>query len=145
MPFKKGQSGNPNGRKVGTKLKSTLSKEAAREVLRQIVLAEMQPMLAAQIANAKGIKYLVLRHAKSGKFIKRIEDPANAIELDPEHEIIEVWAKDPSVQAFTDLMNRSIDKPTETQIQEISLTVRDLDERLKRARRRQGGNASPAS
>jgi hypothetical protein len=28
-------------------------------------------------------------------------------------EIIEVWEKDPSVQAFTDLMNRTIDKPVE--------------------------------
>ena len=28
-------------------------------------------------------------------------------------EIIEVWEKDPSVQAFTDLMNRTLDKPAE--------------------------------
>jgi hypothetical protein len=28
-------------------------------------------------------------------------------------EVIEVWEKDPSVQAFTDLMNRTIDKPIE--------------------------------
>jgi len=28
-------------------------------------------------------------------------------------EIIEVWEKDPSVQAFTDLLNRALDKPAE--------------------------------
>lgn len=119
MPFTKGKSGNPSGRKRGTKLKTTLDKEAAREVLRQLVMAELKPMTDAQIANAKGIKFLVLRHAKSGKFIKRIEDKANAIELDPEHEIIEVWAKDPSVQAFTDLMNRALDKPIEQVVADI--------------------------
>jgi hypothetical protein len=86
----------------------------AREVLRQKVFAAMTPLVEAQIANAQGIKFLVLRHAKSGKFIRRIEDQTRAVELDPEHEIIEVWAKDPSVQAFTDLMNRAIDKPADT-------------------------------
>lgn len=102
------------GRPKGSKDPQTLSKEMAREALRQRVFAAMAPMVEAQIANAQGIKFLVLRHAKSGKFIKRIEDKDNAVTLDPEHEIIEVWAKDPSVQAFTDLMNRAIDKPVET-------------------------------
>lgn len=101
------------GRRVGTKIAKTLEKEAAREALRALVMAELKPMADAQIANAKGIKFLVLRHAKSGKFIKRIEDLTGAVELDPANEIIEVWAKDPSVQAFTDLMNRTLDKPTE--------------------------------
>jgi hypothetical protein len=35
-------------------------------------------------------------------------------------DIIEVWEKDPSVSAFTDLMNRALDKPKE-QEQEIDL------------------------
>lgn len=91
-----------------------MEKEAARQILRELVMAEIGPMTEAQIANAKGIKFLVLRHTKTGKFIKRIEQADGAVELDPEHEIVEVWAKDPSVQAFTDLMNRTLDKPAET-------------------------------
>lgn len=101
------------GRPKGGKNKSAFDKELLREELRNIVRAHLTPMTEAQVANAKGIKFLVLRHAKSGKFIKRIEDLKGAVVLDPENEIIEVWAKDPSVQAFTDLMNRTIDKPTE--------------------------------
>lgn len=69
-------------------------------------------MLAAQIANAQGLKYLVTRDKKSGKFIRVTEAMARAKSGDHE-EIIEVWEKDPSVQAFTDLLNRALDKPAE--------------------------------
>jgi hypothetical protein len=113
------KDGTRRGRPKGSKGKKTLEKEAARELLRELVKANMGAMVEAQIANAKGLKFLVLRHAKSGKFIKRIEDGKGAVVLDKEHEIIEVWGKDPSVQAFTDLMNRTIDKP----IEQVASTV----------------------
>lgn len=106
------------GKPKGTKSKATLSKEAAREIVRQMVLAEMRPMIDAQVANAKGLKYLVTRDKKTGKFSRVTEAMAR---LSGKEEIIEVWEKDPSVQAFTDLMNRAIDKPKE-QEQEIKLT-----------------------
>lgn len=102
------------GRPKGSKSKHTLEKEAARELLRAKVFAHFDPLLEAQIANAKGLKFLVLREKKSGKFIKRITDTAEGdVKVNPEHEVVEVWAKDPSVQAFTDLMNRALDKPAE--------------------------------
>src|SRR3972149_4016087 len=146
MPFQKGKSGNPKGLRKGTKHKGTLSKEAAREVLRQIVLAELKPMTDAQRANAKGSKFRVLRHAKPGKFIKRIEDASGAVTLDPEHEIIEVWAKDPSVQAFTDLMNRAIDKPAETINAAVTVSTK-IEDRIKAGRDRlakvKRGNGHP--
>jgi hypothetical protein len=114
----------PNsGPKKGTKYAPTISKEQARDALRQIVLAEMQALTAAQIAHAKGLKYLVTRNAKTGKFERvskeRMEQLLEA--GDDALETIEVWDKDPSVQAFTDLMNRALDKPKE-QEQEIKLT-----------------------
>jgi hypothetical protein len=109
-------AGRPKGT-TGIKHKATIKaafdKEILRQELRDIVRAHLTPMTEAQVANAKGIKFLVLRHAKSGKFIKRIEEGGD-LKFDPENEIVEVWAKDPSVQAFTDLMNRTLDKPTET-------------------------------
>ena len=95
----------------GHKTAKTLDKEAARAALRALVMAQMAPMVEAQIANAKGIKFLMVREKTSGKFVKVGKDAAE--KLDPSQEIIEVWEKDPSVQAFTDLMNRTIDKPTE--------------------------------
>lgn len=101
------------GRKKGS---TTLSKEAARELARELVTAQMSALFEAQIANAKGIKYLVTRDKKTGKFIRVGEAMASA----KGEETIEVWEKDPSVQAFTDLMNRALDKPKE---QEQAVTV----------------------
>ena len=40
--------------------------------------------------------------------------------MNADTEVIEVWEKDPSVQAFTDLLNRAIDRPME-QEQQINL------------------------
>ncbi len=90
------------GKKKGHKSKATLSKEQGREALRSLVLAAMLPMVEAQITNARGLKYLVTRDKKTGKFIRVTEAMAKA-KLGHAEEIIEVWEKDPSVQAFTDL------------------------------------------
>lgn len=96
------------GRKKGPQ---TLEKEAMRQLVRERVAAHLLPLVDAQIANAKGISYLVVRDKASGKFLRVSKGKAE--KLDPEHEIIEIWEKDPQVQAFTDLMNRAIDKPAE--------------------------------
>lgn len=107
------------GPKKGAKFKKTLAKEAAREVARQLITAHLEPLIAAQIANAQGLKYLVTREKGSGKFIRVTEAMAKVKQGNSE-EIIEVWEKDPSVQAFTDLLNRALDKPKE---QEQALDV----------------------
>lgn len=121
--LKKGAGGARKGagRKAGGKNAATITKEQARDALRQVVIAEMAELAAAQIANAKGIKFLVVRQKSSGKFVRVTEAMAKLRGgEETDHEIIEVWEKDPSVQAFTDLMNRALDKPKE-QEQEIDL------------------------
>jgi len=111
----------PNsGPKKGTKHASTISKEQAREALRQIVLREMDSLVAAQMAQAKGLSYMVVRDKATGKFLRVAEDQAK--NLKPDEQVIEIWEKDPSVQAFTDLMNRALDKPKD-QEQEVKVAV----------------------
>ncbi len=112
-----------SGRKKGYRAPQTLTKLEARDALRRMVIAQMQPMIEAQVANAKGLKYLVIRDKRSGKFVKVTEAMARQREGkdEAEHETIEVWEKDPSVQAFTDLMNRALDKPAE-QEQQLAVT-----------------------
>lgn len=118
----------PNtGPKKGSKNKATLSKEAAREVLRQRVLKDMEPMVAAQIAHAQGISHFMLRDKKTGKFervteLTQIERALNDEDAE-EGSTYYIWTKDPSVQAFTDLMNRALDKPKE-QEQDVNLQGR---------------------
>ncbi len=98
----------------GYKTQKTLTKEAGREALRTLVLQQMKELVAAQLANASGLKYLVTRDKRTGKFIRVTEAMAKLKSDAPdEEETIEVWEKDPSVQAFTDLMNRALDKPAE--------------------------------
>lgn len=126
------------GRKQGGKNAATLSKEQAREALRLIVMEEMRELVSAQLANAKGIKFLVVRQKATGKFLR--VPKMGAEKLNPDEEIIEVWEKDPSVQAFTDLMNRALDKPKEQEVEvkvtgELSL----VPERLAAARKRLAG------
>jgi hypothetical protein len=122
------------GKPKGYKAPATLTKEAAREALRLIVLNDMQELVGAQLANAKGIKYLVVREKSSGKFLRVNELRAAALKAD--EEVIEIWEKDPSVQAFTDLMNRALDKPKEQQ-QDINISgALNLDVRIREARKR---------
>jgi hypothetical protein len=100
-----------------------MSKDMAREAVRLLITAQLAPLVEAQLANAKGLKYMVVRDA-DGKFV-RIPDTVTAREMDAllaSDSVIEVWTKDPSVQAFSDLMNRAIDKPKE-QAQELNLGV----------------------
>jgi CMP-2-keto-3-deoxyoctulosonic acid synthetase len=111
MPKAKG-SPKTGGRRAGTPNHATIDKVLKREELRRIICAHLEEMTDAQVANAKGIKYLVTRHKNSGKFI-RVTEAMAKVKLGDDEEIIEVWEKDPSVQAYTDLLNRALDKPAE--------------------------------
>jgi hypothetical protein len=121
----------------GTKHKATIEKEVARELLRDMVKEALPSMTAAQIAAAHGIKYLMARNKKGGQFKRVTEEMGKAYAdgtLSQEDDIIEVWEKDPSTSAFTDLLNRTLDKPTEHL--EAVVSVSGLGERIARARER---------
>lgn len=127
-------AGKPKGYKHAPSV-AALDKAAMREYVRQRVALALESLIAAQVANAQGLKYLVTRDKKTGKFIRVTEAMARLKQGDSE-EHIEVWEKDPSVQAFTDLLNRALDKPAE-QVQELKLTgTLDLVALLQSARKR---------
>lgn len=112
---------NPGGRPKGRKNNSTLSKEEARELVRKRILQDLEPMVRAQILHSQGINHLMLRQ-KDGTFkrsdnIDEIEAALNSGDTNSYY----IFTKDPSVQAFTDLMNRALDKPKE-QEQEVAVT-----------------------
>ena len=65
----------------------------------------------------------MVRNTKTGKVLRVTEAMAKAM-LGKDEENIEVWEKDPSVQAFTDLLNRALDKPKE-QEQEVKIAGSD--------------------
>ncbi len=103
----------------GVRWQTTLAKEAAREELRRLLTPYMQSIVEAQVKSALGLKYLVTRDPKNGKFTKVTEAMARNLSKKGV-EIIEVWEKDPSTPAFTTLADRYFDKPAE-QKQKIEL------------------------
>lgn len=111
------------GKPKGHQAAATLDKIAAREFVRQRVTAQLGPLVDAQLANALGLKYLITREKKTGKFVRVTQAMARA-KRGSDEETIEVWEKDPSTPAFTYLLDRALDRPQE---QEIPIKVRNED------------------
>ena len=100
--------------KTGMRWPSTLAKEQARELVRTAITQELVPLIQAQVSNALGLKYLVVR-GKDGKF-KRI-GPDALDRANEEGDTVEMWEKDPSIEALKELLNRALDqspKPKES-------------------------------
>lgn len=120
------------------RVQRTIEKEALREQARRIIGPHLKRLLTAQIAHAEGLKYLVTRDKKTGKFVRVTEAMARhkSEQGGDALETIEVWEKDPSVHAFMALLDRLLDKPKE-QEKEVRLTGEaSLMERVSRARLR---------
>ena len=86
------------------------------ERIREMVAAAQDEMVAAQIEAAKGIKYLVAREKKGGKFTHLTKEAAEAIlsGKDTTREIVEEWEKPPSTQAWADFADRVLGKAKNT-------------------------------
>jgi hypothetical protein len=145
-------AGRPRGRK---ELK-TLAKEQARELVRQMVTKRLPRLVEAQMENAEGIRHLMMRDPKTGQFVRVTGDAREIDKALKTKNAVWIYTKDPNIAAFTDLLNRALDKPAE-HIQvagEGSITIRwqtddegkepgevlelSEDERLRNARRVNG-------
>ena len=86
------------------------------ERIREMVAAAQDEMVAAQIAAAIGIKYLVARDKRGGGFKHLTEAEAKAIlnGQDTERYIVEQWEKPPSTRAWADLADRVLGKAKNT-------------------------------
>ena len=118
------------GAKPGNQNGMNVEKVAYRQKARDLIGPHMADVIAAHIANAKGIKYLVVREKATGKFLRVGELAAAATE-----EIIEVWEKDPSIEAAKVLLDRLLDKPSEHVEMDVTGKI-SLVETLSAARKR---------
>ena len=103
------------GKRPGAGAPKGWDKARAHQRLRELVWEQQDALHEAQIRNAMGIKYLVAREKKTGKFVEVTEAQAKDIlsgKIDS-LEALEVWEKQPSIQAYADLMNRVLGKPAE--------------------------------
>jgi len=78
-----------------------------------------------------GLRYMVARDRKSGKFRGRIRSAAQLDRAmrDDSLDIVEVWIKEPNPQAATDILNRYLDKPKE---QEVTVMHKDAERIVQR-------------
>jgi len=122
----------PNsGPKKGSRQKGTLEKEAAREAYRAAVAEHMEAIIRAQIEQAVGLRCMVARDRRTGKFRGRIRSAAQLDRAmkDDSLDIVEVWIKEPNPQAATDILNRYLDKPKE---QEVAVMHKDAERIVQR-------------
>ena len=54
-------NGRKGGRPKGSKAQNTLEKAAARQRVRELVCAELDPLIEAQIQTALGVRHFVVR------------------------------------------------------------------------------------
>lgn len=117
MPVPKGT--RIGGKPKGYKASRTIEREIERERVRQLVCAHLEPLVTAQIRHSLGIGHLMLRDTATGKFERMVttgdeeQDKARIDAAVKTGNATWIYLKDPSVQAFTDLMNRALDKPAE--------------------------------
>ena len=62
MTFKKGESGNPTGRKKGSKAKKTLIRQKQEAMMNQRIFRNVKPLLNAQLQLAQGVSFLYKIH-----------------------------------------------------------------------------------
>jgi hypothetical protein len=133
------------GSRPGHRWLATMEKALVREETRKFIQQHMPAMLRAQIAHAIGIGHVFTRD-KHGKF-SRIEDEAQIDRLLSEGvKDTDYWifAKDPSVQAFSVLIDRTLDQAPRA----IELTGKDggpieLVSRIAAARKRLSEGQTP--
>lgn len=126
-----------SGPKKGSKFKKTLDKEAGRALVRELVLREIEPMVMAQVAHARGISYAVVRRT-DGTFTRVTTKKQLDEAIAQGGQSLQVYTQVPSTAAFTDLLNRALDKPKEQPMEmEVngSLEV-TLLEKIQKARAR---------
>lgn len=126
------------GKKKGTKWASTLSKEAAREVLRQHLTLEMKGVADALVSRCKGVRYFVTRNKKTGKY-ELVTDPEQVIKaLNQEDEFTgEFYTDKPETAAMREFFDRTCDRAPQPMTVDATVTAsEDLMAALLEGRKR---------
>ncbi len=100
------------GKPRGHRTAATIDKILHREELRRLVVAHLEPMTLAQIAHAQGVSYMVLR-CPDGTFTRATDEKQIDAACASGAQAFRIFTQAPNVQAYTDLMNRALDKPIE--------------------------------
>lgn len=99
------------GPKKGVKYAKTLEKAEAKERLRQLLTAKLEPVANALVSRACGVRYFVTRNKKTGKF-EMVTNPDKVIDAlnQEDEESGEFYTAIPDTAAIRELFDRTLDR-----------------------------------
>lgn len=100
-----------SGRKKGSQIPATIQKAEARERLRVLLTAKLEPVAEALVSRAVGVRYFVTRNKKTGKYelVTNPEQVVAALNGDDE-QTGEFYTDKPDTQAIRELLDRTLDR-----------------------------------
>lgn len=115
MKKSKGKHGGARpgaGRELGGVNAATVAKRETRDAICAIVRAELEPIVKAQVMNAQGVSYMMLRQ-KDGSFtratdVKQIDAACAAGSV-----AFQIFTQQPNQQSAAMLLGYAADKPVE--------------------------------
>ena len=111
MPNGHGGARPGGGRPRGRKMLKTLQAEQAREHVRQRVIARLDPMRDAQFDNAEGLKHLMMRDPKTGKFERITGDAKQIDKALKTKNAVWIYTKDPKGKPTEQIQLSGADGP----------------------------------
>ena len=112
MAKKQGGKRPGAGRPKGSLNPSTQVKAVARERFRELVVADLDPIIKAQIEHAKGVSYMVLRNP-DGTFTRATDATQIDAACATGATTFRIFTQAPNTQAFVALTNQALDKAVE--------------------------------
>jgi hypothetical protein len=115
--FPKGHPKVPgSGMKLGQKTQKTRDRETLRLIQLAMVSDRFEPMNDAHLEAAIGIRHLMFRDPKTGKFLRAEDEKQMDLALklkDEGGESFWIYTKDPDVGSFNSLMHQVLGRPRE--------------------------------
>lgn len=103
----------PNaGIKPGFVYPATQEKALQREIARKLITKHLEPMIEAQVAVAKGVDYMLVRH-EDGTYVRATDVDAIDEALKRGGDAFRIVTQQPNTPAFNTLMAYALDKPAE--------------------------------
>lgn len=102
----------PNsGPKKGSKFRRTLEKAAAKEMLRKLLTAKLEPVADALVSRAVGVRYFVTRNKKTGKY-ELVTNPEQVVAAlnSEDDQTGEFYTDKPDTAAIRELFDRTLDR-----------------------------------
>lgn len=105
-------AGRPKGSQNAATISANEQKAIARDVIREHIRGHIPAIIQAQVENAVGVPYMVLR-APDGSFVRATDEKQVDAALAAGNAAFKIYTKEPHTPAATMLLAYVADKPVE--------------------------------